>query len=79
MAEGPFLVELTGPGPFELPRCTQVESVGTGLPDTVLLHLRTEEPFQVLVLPIATQALASLKRQVDHLIGNLGLGAQTRQ
>jgi hypothetical protein len=72
-AERPMTLTLEGPGPFELPRCSDKVSAIVGKGDLFVLELETEEQNQRLLVPISTQALGTLKATIDHMLAT-GVG-----
>ena len=75
--ERPETIELLGPGPYELPKCSKAQAQPLNA-DHFVLELETEDRLQRLLIPVSTQALPALKLLVNHLADNLGIG-QTKQ
>lgn len=63
----PRAVALDGPGPFELPLCGHVSTLGRGSDPTFVLVLETTKESQPIHIPIVNYELAALKGLVDYL------------
>jgi hypothetical protein len=74
----PHAIDLDGPGPFELPLCGHVSSLGRGSDPQFVLFLETTKKSQEVRIPILSGQLPGLKALIDGLYAQY-VASVTRQ
>jgi hypothetical protein len=63
----PRVLDLDGPGPYELPLCGHASVLGQGSDPNIVLMLETVGRLQTVHVPIESGQLPALKMLIDHL------------